>query len=150
ECLGMGATVVAVTFGSDGFTVMHLGDSRLYRLRAGKLFQLTEDHSVVQEFIRQGVLTPEEARLSINKNLVTRALGIEENPEPEFTDGDLSKGDLYLLCSDGLTDVVQDEEIQKILAAEKDLEAAAGALIDAANEGGGPDNITVVLARVSG
>jgi len=150
ECYGMGATVVAACFYDGQFVVAHLGDSRMYRLRGGQLETLTEDHSLVQEFVRHGVMSMEEARAALNKNLITRALGVHEQPEPDVVHGELSEGDVYLLCSDGLSDVVPEELVIRVLdAPEVGLDDAAEELVRAANANGGPDNITVVLVRAS-
>jgi serine/threonine protein phosphatase PrpC len=146
---GMGATLVAACFDERRFVAIHLGDSRLYRLRDGELAQLTHDHSLVQELVRQGMMTHEEARASLHKNLITRALGIGEVIDPEITGGELAEGDVFLICSDGLTDVVADAVIETtLIEGADDLAATAGRLIDMANEGGGPDNISVILVRV--
>lgn len=148
---GMGSTVVVTLFSGNRLYIGHVGDSRAYRLRDRTLAQLTKDHSVVQELVNRGLFTPEEARQSLAKNLVTRALGTDPTIEPEITDAVVRRGDIYLLCSDGLTDVVSDGEIVEILrAAETDMDVAARRLVDKANDGGGPDNISVVLVRVNG
>ncbi|NOZ10982.1 MAG: Stp1/IreP family PP2C-type Ser/Thr phosphatase [Gammaproteobacteria bacterium] len=148
ECRGMGATIVAAFFRNNQFSVAHLGDSRMYRLRGDSLEQITEDHSLVQELVRQGMLTPEEAQGSLNKNLITRALGIEDEVSPDINQGKTEEGDLYLLCSDGLTDVVNDEQIHQALHnANGELKESASNLVDMANEAGGPDNISVILVR---
>ena len=147
ECFGMGSTVVAACFGADFFCAVHLGDSRLYRLREGVLEQLTVDHSVVQELVREGLLSQEEADISLNKNLITRALGIDEHPEPETTCAKIQPGDLYLLGSDGLSDVVPKESIAETLTQGEDLDPLCRELVDLANATGGPDNISVVLVR---
>lgn len=147
---GMGSTVVVALFSGDRLHIGHVGDSRVYRLRDRALAQLTKDHSVVQELVNRGLFTPEEARQSMAKNLVTRALGTEPMIEAEITDTTVQPGDIYLLCSDGLTDVVSDDQITKILcAAGHDMEAASRHLVDQANDHGGPDNISVVLIQVN-
>jgi serine/threonine protein phosphatase PrpC len=147
---GMGSTVVVVIFSGDKLCVGHVGDSRLYRLRAGAIEQITKDHSVVQELVNRGLFTPEEARQSLAKNLVTRALGVDPTIEAETAAANVQPEDLYLLCSDGLTDVVSDEQITEILRRDgRDLNAAARLLIERANEQGGPDNISVILVRAS-
>ena len=148
---GMGSTVVVALFSGDRLHIGHVGDSRAYRLRNHSLAQLTKDHSVVQELVNRGLFTPEEARQSLAKNLVTRALGTDPVIEAEITDTIVQRGDIFLLCSDGLTDVVSDTQIAEILdAAGADMDVAARSLIDKANEHGGPDNISVVLIRVNG
>jgi serine/threonine protein phosphatase PrpC len=146
---GMGTTLVAVLFHDDRITVAHVGDSRLYRLRGERLEQVTRDHSLLQEQIDSGLISPEDARLSANKNLVTRALGIDPFVEVEVRQYEALPGDIYLLCSDGLNDMVADEEIQltlNLLGA--NLELAAQQLVQMANDNGGRDNISVILARV--
>lgn len=148
---GMGSTVVVAIFNGDRLCVGHVGDSRLYRLRGDKIEQLTKDHSVVQELVNRGLFTPEEARQSLAKNLVTRALGVDPTIQADTAAGNVQPDDLYLLCSDGLTDVVTDEQIAEVLRRDSvDLDAAAGQLIDRANEQGGPDNVSVILVRASG
>jgi len=151
EQAGMGTTIVAAVFNGDHLTVAHVGDSRLYRYRDGRLEQITEDHSMVQELLRRGLITPEEARTSVNKNLVTRALGVDPVVEVDVRETDLAKGDLYLLCSDGLNDVLTDEEIAAQIAGHpNDLDAAARSMIQQVNERGGPDNVSIVLIRSDG
>jgi protein phosphatase len=148
EFHGMGTTVVAVLFHEHTVTAAHAGDSRLYRLRRGKLIQLTVDHSVLQELVDRGFFTPEEARLSPNKNLVTRALGVSDDIETDICDIPLIRDDIYLLCSDGLNDMLEDTLIRDLLLRHnRDLHTAARALIHAANAKGGEDNISVILAR---
>ena len=128
----------------------HVGDSRAYRLRAGRLSQITHDHSLLQEQIDSGLITAEQAAFSSNKNLVTRAVGVEDTVLLETHLHDVLPGDTYLLCSDGLSDMLDDESIAQLLMGAETLPEAAGALIDAANDAGGKDNISVVLARVRG
>jgi PPM family protein phosphatase len=128
----------------------HVGDSRAYRLRAGRLQQLTRDHSLLQEQIDAGLITAEQAAFSANKNLVTRAVGVEDTVLLETHQHDIYPGDIYLMCSDGLSDMLDDAAITQVLLAYTSLEAAAKALVDAANEAGGKDNIAVVLARAPG
>jgi protein phosphatase len=127
--------------------IAHVGDSRIYLWRKGHLKQLTRDHSLVQEQVGAGFLSKHEARQSHNRNLITRALGLEETVEPEFDVVDIEAGDLFLLCSDGLNTMVGDDEISEILSALGDNPAlAARALIAVANDFGGHDNVTVALA----
>jgi PPM family protein phosphatase len=128
----------------------HVGDSRAYRLRAGRLVQITHDHSLLQEQIDAGLITVEQAQFSANKNLVTRAVGVEDTVLLETHLHDLMPGDLYLLCSDGLSDMLDDETIAQLLQASDSLEELGSSLIDAANDAGGKDNISVILARVRG
>jgi serine/threonine protein phosphatase PrpC len=143
---GMGTTVVAVLFHDDFISIAHVGDSRLYRLRANKFCQLTKDHSVLQELIDCGYYTQEQARHSPNKNLVTKALGIGEAVSVEIQESNLLPEDIYLLCSDGLSDMLDDDEIHKLIKNAETLDQAVKDLIKAANDKGGNDNISVVLA----
>jgi PPM family protein phosphatase len=149
QCAGMGTTLVVSLFTDNKFVVGHIGDSRAYRLRDGVLKQLTQDHSLLQEQINSGLITLEQAKTSSNKNLVTRALGIDPDAELELKEYDVLVGDVYMLCSDGLSDMVEDEELQQILIdAHGNIEIAANKLIQAANNNGGKDNISVVIALV--
>jgi len=146
---GMGTTLVMAVFYDNSMTVAHIGDSRLYRLRGDEFQQVTRDHSLLQEQIDSGFITAEQARHSQNKNLVTRALGIDPTVEPEIGDYDTLPGDIYLLCSDGLNDMVEDEEIAmtlQMLSANLDL--CALQLVQMANDNGGRDNVSVILVRV--
>jgi serine/threonine protein phosphatase PrpC len=146
ECEGMGTTLVAARFVGDRVTMAHVGDSRLYRLREGELTQLTRDHSLRQQLVDQGFLTPEEARVSTRKNYITRAVGIDASVDTDTAVETVMPGDLFLLCSDGLCDMVEDADLASILAAHSgELEAAAGALVAQANTAGGKDNISVIL-----
>lgn len=148
EQAGMGTTIVAATFHDQLLTVAHVGDSRLYRYRQGVFSQVTEDHSMVQELLRRGLMTPEEARTSVNRNLVTRALGVDPMVEVEVKEQSFEDGDVYLMCSDGLNDVLLDEEIAAILGEQlSDLDMAAQIMITEVNARGGPDNVSIVLIR---
>ena len=148
QCAGMGTTLVAAVFTDNRICVGHIGDSRMYRLRGEEFQQITEDHSLLNEQLKSGLITPEQAKLSSNKNLVTRALGIDPTVELELHEYDVLPGDIYLLCSDGLSDLVEDEEIQLTLTAlSANLELAAHQLVQMANDNGGKDNISVILAR---
>ncbi len=147
---GMGTTLVVGVFRDSRLLVGHVGDSRGYRLRASRLTQITHDHSLLQEQIDSGLITPEQAAFSANKNLVTRAVGVEDTVLLETHLHDVLPGDTYLLCSDGLSDMLDDESISQLLMSAETLPDVASALIDAANEAGGKDNISVVLARVGG
>ena len=150
ECAGMGTTIVVSHFVDGKIITGHVGDSRMYRLRDDELAQVTRDHSVVQELVSRGFMSQEEASSSMNKNLVTRALGIEATVEPDINEDTCESGDVYLLCSDGLSDVVSDEVIHQTLTENLDnLETASQKLVDVANEAGGPDNVSVVLVRAS-
>lgn len=159
---GMGTTLVVTVLQGHTLTVAHLGDSRLYRMRAGELTQVTQDHSMLQEQINAGVLTAEQARHSLHKNLVTRALGVAEQAQPDIIDHRVEAGDIYLLCSDGLSDMVDDVDIADILASipaktlanpradsASNLQTSAEALVACANKNGGRDNISVILLKVA-
>ena len=146
---GMGTTLVVGLFYDNRVMVAHIGDSRLYRLRNGEFRQITKDHSLLQEQIDSGMLTPEQAKLSANKNLVTRALGIDPTVEPEIHEYDTLPGDIYLLCSDGLCDMVSDEDIDMVLQTlGANLKLCVQQLIQMANDNGGRDNISVILVRI--
>ncbi len=144
---GMGTTLVLGVFRGDHLWMGHVGDSRAYRLRSGDMAQITRDHSLLQEQIDAGLISPEQAAYSANKNLVTRAVGVEPSVQVEVHRHDVHGGDLFLLCSDGLSDMVDDEHIAELLRGCESLESGAAALIEAANEAGGRDNISVILAR---
>jgi protein phosphatase len=147
---GMGTTLVVALMRDNRLTVAHIGDSRLYLMRDEKLSQVTRDHSLLQEQIDSGMITREAARRSQNKNLVTRALGIEPEVEPEIHTYDVRPGDIYLLCSDGLNDMVEDEDIELTLnAMGANLPLAANQLVQMANDNGGRDNVSVVLVKVN-
>ena len=149
ECAGMGTTIVAAVFCGNRVSIGHIGDSRCYRLRGDKFEQLTHDHSLLQEQIDSGVLTAEQARYSLNKNLVTRALGIEAIVPTDIAEYRMEANDIYLLCSDGLTDMVDPEVIHSVVDEKRsDLAIAAADLIELANQNGGRDNISVILVRV--
>jgi protein phosphatase len=147
---GMGTTLVLAVLGPERIVVGHIGDSRCYRLRDGNLDQLTRDHSLMQDQLDAGLITPEQAALSPHRNLVTRALGIERAVELEITEYPAFPDDVYLLCSDGLSEMVRDQDIQAILLEQRTLAERATLLVAAANENGGRDNISVVLARAVG
>jgi PPM family protein phosphatase len=147
---GMGTTLVVGVFREGRLLLGHVGDSRGYRLRAGKFMRITHDHSLLQEQIDAGLITEEQAAFSSHKNLVTRAVGVEDSVTLESRSHELLPGDLVLLCSDGLSDMLDDEHIGHVLQSSEDIQAIAHALISAANEAGGKDNIAVILARVQG
>ena len=145
---GMGTTVVVLLFYDDRFTVAHVGDSRLYRYRDGELEQITNDHSLMQELIDRGFYSAEQAENSLNRNLVTRAVGIEESVQVDVLEDVTHPDDIYLLCSDGLTDMVDDDVIKNtIVENSENLEKIATELIRLANESGGKDNISAILAK---
>ena len=146
---GMGTTLVVALWHDNRISVGHVGDSRLYRLRAGVLEQVTRDHSLLQEQIDSGMITKEQARHSQHKNLVTRAVGIDPEVEAEVHTYPVQPGDIFLLCSDGLNDMVIDEDIQNTLASlAANLPLAAQQLVQQANDNGGRDNVSVILVRV--
>jgi PPM family protein phosphatase len=144
---GMGTTLVVAVFQEARLLVGHIGDSRAYRLRNGELTQLTRDHSLLQEQMDAGLITAEQAATSMNKNLVTRALGVEDAVLLDVNEHRVDPGDLYLLCSDGLSDMVDDAGIARILQSATSLPEKATQLIENANANGGRDNISVLLAQ---
>jgi serine/threonine protein phosphatase PrpC len=147
---GMGTTVTAALLTGGRVTLGHVGDSRAYRIRDGELEQLTDDHSLVGDLMRSGRLTPEEAEAHPQRSVITRALGTDPEVDVDTMAVEAEPGDVFLLCSDGLTTMVADEDILGILAAAPTLDDAAKELVRAANTGGGEDNVTVVLFRVEG
>lgn len=145
---GMGTTLVCCFFVEEGVYIAHIGDSRCYRLRDGKINQLTEDHSLANEYIRMGILRPQDVENFPYKNVITRAVGLAETVEVETHFHEHRDGDIFVLCSDGLSDAVKDDDIARIIVeADGDLEAACRELVTTANRNGGPDNCTVVLAQ---
>ncbi len=145
---GMGTTLVVGVFKDDKLVLGHIGDSRCYRLRAGLLEQITKDHSLLQEQMDAGLITPEQAATSSIKNLVTRALGVDDSVLLEVNEHQVQVGDLYLMCSDGLSDMMEDGAIAKIVTSQQPLDQTATQLIAQANENGGRDNISVLLIEV--
>lgn len=146
---GMGTTLVVCLFYDNRVMVGHLGDSRLYRMRGRKLSQVTRDHSLLQEQIDAGLITAEQAKTAVHRNLVTRALGIDPGVEPELHEYSTRAGDIYLLCSDGLCDMVSDDDIALTLEAlGRHLHLATQQLVQMANDNGGRDNVSVILVRV--
>ena len=151
NCQGMGTTLAACMFFDDRVSIAHVGDSRVYRLRNDRFEQLTLDHSLLQELVDRGFYSREEALRSTNKNYVTRALGVESVVEVEVQEETVEVGDIYLVCSDGLTDMVEDEDIHLTISTfSANLQTVAEQLIGLANENGGRDNVTVALAEVNG
>ncbi len=149
NCEGMGTTIVGLLFFDNKVAVAHVGDSRLYRLRGPKLEQVTMDHSLLQELVDRGFYSPEEAQRAANKNYVTRALGVEPNVEVELQEEAVQRGDLYLVCSDGLSDMVEDDDIHiTVNTFGQNLDSVAKHLIQLANDNGGKDNISVVMTQV--
>ena len=147
EYEGMGTTMVAGTLLGNTLYVANIGDSRLYLLR-GQLKQITKDHSLVEEMVKIGNITESEARIHPQKNIITRALGIDEAVEADFFEIQVQADDIILLCSDGLTNMVEDEEMEYTIRHSATLEEAGNALVRKANENGGNDNITAVLVEV--
>jgi serine/threonine protein phosphatase PrpC len=154
ECQGMGATMTAAIIHGDGHegraVIGQVGDSRGYLIRAGRIQQITKDQSVVQALIDAGMMTPEEAAHSSRRNVILKALGAKDEIEPDLSQVALARGDHLLLCSDGLSDKVDDVEMRDIALNAKTLDAACARLAALANERGGEDNITVILARFDG
>ena len=149
DCSGMGCTAEVLALSDTGVILGHVGDSRTYALKSNHLKQLTEDHSLVQAQVNSGTITPAQARNHSMRNVILRAVGVEEHMDPDLVLEKAAPGDLFLLCSDGLTDMLTDEQILGILLSPMTLPLKADMLIDHANEAGGNDNITVVIAEVS-
>ncbi len=148
EHQGMGCTAELLAFTGAGFVIGHMGDSRTYRFRQGAFKQLTKDHSLVQDQIDQGLITQEQARTHSMRNVILRAVGVRPSPALDTLRGPVYPGDIFLLCSDGLTDMIDDREINHILGMESDLNLKTEHLVDLAKKAGGKDNITVVLAEI--
>ncbi len=149
NCEGMGTTVVGALFHDNRITIAHVGDSRLYRLRGQGFEQVTLDHSLLQELVDRGFYSPEEAQRAANKNYVTRALGVENNVDVEIQEHPAQRGDVYMLCSDGLSDMVEDDDIHlTINTFGANLDMVAKQLVQLGNDNGGKDNISVLLAQV--
>jgi PPM family protein phosphatase len=148
QASGMGTTITAALVTEEGVAVGHVGDSRAYRLRQGRLEQLTEDHSLVADLVRSGRLSPDEADAHPQRSVITRALGTDPEVDVDSFTADAEAGDVFLLCSDGLTTMVDEEQIAETIARSSSLEQATKALVKAANRAGGEDNVTVVLFRL--
>lgn len=147
---GMGTTIVCCLFYDDRVSIAHVGDSRVYRLRGDQFEQLTLDHSLLQELVDRGFYSPEEASRSSNRNYVTRALGVEEGVDVEIQEEVVRESDVYLMCSDGLCDMVEDEDIHLTISTfSANLDMVGEQLIQLANDNGGRDNVSVSLARVT-
>ena len=145
---GMGTTIVVTFFVGGTCYIGHVGDSRVYRFRDGQLTQLTEDHSLLNDYIKMRQLTPEEIEAFPHKNVIVRALGMKDSVQVDIMHEAARSGDVYLLCSDGLSGMISDEQMANILRAGGDLDSQCESLIDGANEAGGTDNITVILVRI--
>lgn len=148
EYRGMGTTIVVALFFDNQLTCAHAGDSRMYAYSEGNLERLTEDHSVVREFINTGMYSEDEARATFNPSLVTRALGAEKELQVEIREKKVTPGEVYMVCSDGLTNMLGDDRIREVLGSPLDLEACARELVEQANKSGGEDNISIALIRV--
>lgn len=148
NCKGMGTTFVAALFLDDKVLIAHVGDSRIYRVRENEIDQLTEDHSLINDYIKMKRMTAEEAAAWPHKNVIVRALGMKDTVQVDIVSDTPRVGDCYLLCSDGLSGMVPDEKLRDMIVHEHDLDRSADRLIAAANAAGGIDNITVVLARI--
>jgi len=150
QCEGMGTTIVACLFADNKVAIAHVGDSRAYRLRANHFEQLTLDHSLLQELVDRGFYSQAEAARATNKNYVTRALGVEPTVDVELHEYPAQKGDVYVLCSDGLSDMVEDDDIHLTISTfSANLETVAKQLIQLSNDNGGRDNVSLILAQVA-
>jgi PPM family protein phosphatase len=150
QCEGMGTTLVAALFYDNRVSIAHVGDSRMYRLRGNRFEQITMDHSLLQELVDRGFYSQEEAQRSTNRNYVTRALGVEANVEVEVQEVEVQKGDFFLMCSDGLPDMVEDEDIHLTISTfGNDVRTVGEQLIKLTNDNGGRDNVSVILVRVA-
>ena len=150
QCEGMGTTLVASLFYDDRVSIAHVGDSRVYRLRDNRFEQITMDHSLLQELVDRGFYSQEEAQRSTNRNYVTRALGVEANVDVEVQEIQVQKGDYFLMCSDGLPDMVEDEDIHLTISTfNNDVKTIGEQLIKLTNDNGGRDNVSVILVRVA-
>jgi protein phosphatase len=147
-CDGMGCTAEMLVLNDDRFMLGHIGDSRTYRLRDGEIKQLTLDHTLVKQQLDQGLITQEEAKHHSFKNVILRAVGIQQNPSLDVLRGNVYPGDMFLLCSDGLTDMVEDDFIKNHLISEKGIREKVDGLIQEANARGGKDNISAILVQI--
>jgi len=149
QCEGLGTTVVACLFFNNRVAIAHVGDSRAYRMRANRFEQMTMDHSLLQELVDRGFYSQAEAQRATNKNYVTRALGVEPTVDVELHEHPAEKGDYYVLCSDGLSDMVEDDDIHLTISTfSASLETVAKQLIQLSNDNGGRDNVSIILAQV--
>jgi len=150
QCEGMGTTLVACLFYDDRISIAHVGDSRVYRMRGNRFEQITMDHSLLQELVDRGFYSQEEAQRSTNRNYVTRALGVEPSVDVEIQEMDVEKGDYFLMCSDGLPDMVEDEDIHlTINTFNTSIQTIGEPLITLANDNGGRDNVSIVIVPVA-
>ena len=149
QCEGMGTTIVACLFFDNRVSIAHVGDSRAYRLRDDRFEQMTMDHSLLQELVDRGFYSPEEAQRATNRNYVTRALGVEPSVDIEIREEPVLQDDVYVLCSDGLSDMVEDEDIHLTISTfSANLDMVGKQLIQLTNDNGGRDNVSVIIARV--
>lgn len=146
-CSGMGTTLSVIWRGGRYMYIAHVGDSRIYRMRGGELEQITQDHSLVEELVRARLITREEARTHPRRNIITRALGTQGENAPDMLAADTCRGDVWLLCSDGLTGMISDKAIADTIIANENLDAAADSLLEQALDAGGKDNVTLILYR---
>lgn len=146
DASGMGTTATVMLIEDNSYIIGHVGDSRAYLLRDGRISQITDDHSYVAELVRMGQLTPEQARNHPRKNIITRALGVEDTVKVDTYSGLIEPGDVFLLCSDGLSNMLADDEINTIMLSEGAIEERAAVLVERACRNGGYDNVSVVLA----
>ncbi len=150
QCEGMGTTVVACLFHDNKIAIAHVGDSRLYRLRGNRFEQMTTDHSLLQELVDRGFYSHQEAQRATNKNYVTRALGVDPVVDVEINEHAVHKGDYYVLCSDGLSDMIEDEDIHLTISTfSANLDTVAKQLIQLSNDNGGRDNVSVIMTHVA-
>lgn len=147
EKFGMGTTIVAATVAGDKLYTANVGDSRLYVLNHDGITQITRDHSLVEEMVRMGEMNKEDAKTHPDKNIITRAVGVQEDVSVDLFETNLRENDIILMCSDGLTNMIDDEDIRRIVLEQRDIAEQAEALINTANQNGGKDNITVVLVE---
>jgi len=147
EHASMGCTAAVVWMMTDGYAIAHVGDSRVYRLRRGRLEPLTRDHSYVQELVDRGTISPKEAAVHSQRHIITRAIGGKPSLQAEVATGDFEPGDTFLLCTDGFSGVVPEDQAERYLASAGRLQKACDALVEEAKKAGGPDNITVALVR---
>lgn len=148
ECYGMGTTVTMACFTNDKLIIGHIGDSRVYYIRDNDIKQLTEDHSLVAELVKNGSISAEEAQYHPQKNIITRAVGTSKNIDTDIVIAEVKKGDIILLCTDGLTNMIDDLEIKNLIVTNDNMQYACNSLVKRANELGGLDNITAIVVKI--
>lgn len=146
---GMGSTLTGMIYHDESLYVVHIGDSRLYRIRQGKMEQITVDHTRVQEMVNKNLITPEEAHFHPQRNIITRVVGRKKQFRPDVFSIEVDEKDIFLICSDGLYDMVPDEEIHRMIVQSENFEEAGKRLVESANQNGGKDNISLVLTQLS-